>query len=742
MKLNSREIRGDVPRANAPGNRAQRRVNKFWKNVGNAARTVGKAAAVGVAAFVLAAPLISRDANADDGLQKGKNSGALEVTPMYSDEKTEGLLRAAAKNPKNSKEEREKAQEAADELAAKRKAKKTGDSEDAEKTPTFEGDHFDYSEAEIKEGVGAAGGVEEDIPKEKPAEEPAKEAAKEAPAEEEEDDGNKVVRHNVVFPPAPSSYDDPLLGPFQDANEMGGERRTIKLDSPIDLGINFLANEAGEAVFGAFRYRNLVRMDLGALSFRGPLAPFARVMLRPEITIWRLKGAYYGSAAFMGNMASWVYSSHSVGLGYSQPMGENFRLRMGGIIGGALSYPAYDDTYVNFSVGISAEIAKTLLLYGVPTFYFSATDPIKTAYIGHYEPKIQDVETGAQVMLGQYSIRGFANIGLMDNLNYGIYNRYGFRGTRTVSVRGKARDADLDIWFSLGMTHWSPQLGGRIDPLVMVGINAIIGGKNFNSTNTAEYSHMQDGSIEFAETDIPDRDHPGPYGFGRSGDPHYDVPINEMKERMVNASSFEEFKNSYGHLSEDEVILRTRFLGAFMQQVAYANNAYASMTNGNIFDPEIKRIADSSNEDIFQYLQQYVDWYQNNSGPMPENLKNGIAVCAGIHWLMAEFMRANGVDAIVMSVNTPNGMHVITAGQLNDKTVLLDYGNTYETPAGTLDQALRFYGWNNGAPTFQSQFFGKDGYMGTYVTSEGRLLHRTVGLDNPDLLKKDFLGVR
>ena len=570
----------------------------------------------------------------------------------------------------------------------------------------------------------------------------AKKGATEKAEKKEEKVEDKLVRHNVVFPPAPSRYDDPALSPFQDAVEVGGEPREMTRDNPIDLGVNFLANEAGESVYGAFRYRNLARLDAGALSFRGPLAPFGRVMVRPELNVWRMKGVYYGSVAFMGNMASWVYSSHSVGIGYSQPIGENLRLRAGGIFGGALSYPVWDDTYVNFSVGVSAEIAKMLLLYAVPTFYFSANDPIKTAYIGHYEPKFQDVEVGVQVRLPkEFTVRAFADVGLVGD-KYGIYNRYGFRGTRTVDIRDKAVDADIDIWLSLGMTHWSQQLGGRVDPAIMVGMNVVLGANGFNSTNTAEYSHMQNGSIEFAETDIPDNEHPGPYGFGNSGDAYYDVPINEMKQRMLDSSSFKEFKNSYGNLSEEEVVVRARFMGAFMQQVAYANNAYKSMTNGNIFDPEIKRIADASNEDIFQYLQEYIGWYQSNSGPLPEDLKNGIAVCAGIHWLMAEFMRANGVNAIVMSVNTPNGMHVITAAQLKDRTLLMDYGNTYQTPQGTVDQALRFYGWNNGTPTFQSQFFGPDGYMGTYFTSEGRLLHRTVGLDNPDLLKKDFLGVR
>ncbi len=731
MKFNSREINEAAPKVNAPRNREEKRSGKFRKFE----RAV---AGVAVSAFLFAVPLVSGNANADDGSKSkaGNNSGeAAEIVPLYSDEEAEALLRAAAKNPNYTAEKREEALNAANELAAKRRATK----ENPEKK--VDDDTIRETEAVLTSLDNFSEQIESIEQEKAPKEKPAAGVNENVGVGAEELDKDKIVRHNVVFPPAPSSYNDPALNPFRGAVDLGGNPRTLKMDNPVDLGINFLANEAGSSVFGAFMYRNLLRLDLGALSFRGPLAPFGRVMLRPELNVWRVKGVYYGSAAFMGNMPSWVYSSHSVGLGYSQPMGENFRLRMGGIFGGALSYPTYDDTYVNFSVGLSAEIAKTLLLYGVPTFYFAADDPIKTAYIGYYEPKFQDVEVGAQVMLDQYTIRAFADIGLVGD-TYGIYNRYGFRGTRTVSVRDNVIDADIDIWLSLGMTHWSQQLGGRMDPVIMVGMNVILANERFNSTNTAEYSHLQDGSIEFAETSIPDAEHPGPYGFGRSGDPYYDVPINEMKRRMLDSSTFEEFSNSYGNLSDEQVLIRARFLGAFMQQVAYANDAYESMTNGNIFDSEIERIAGATNENIFQYLQEYIGWYQSNSGPMPESLQNGIAVCAGIHWLMAEFMRANGMNAIVMGVNTPDGMHMITAGQLSDRTVLLDYGNTYETPDGTLDQALRFYGQNNGAHTYQSPFFGADGYMGYYLTSEGRLLHRTVGLDNPDLLKKDFLGVR
>ncbi|NYZ74280.1 hypothetical protein H0O00_03995 [Candidatus Micrarchaeota archaeon] len=596
------------------------------------------------------------------------------------------------------------------------------------------------------------------VPETKPAE-PAKQPEKKpveadidaAAAMETRDRGataqtkDQIFSHNLLFSidrTKDTSYTDPSLSPYLTNVDISGKHRKMSLNNSFDFGAKLDVNEAGSAFSPSIRYRDLVEVDPGVMWFtpKAQTVLFGRLLVRPEINVWRFKGVYYGSVALLGNMPSSVYHSHSVGLGYSQPIGKDFRLRIGGVIGGALSHPAWDDVYLNFSTGISGEIHKMVLLYLMPTFYFAANDPMKTAYIGYYWPKIQDIEAGIQVTKDQWTGRLYGDFGLIGN-NYGIYDRYGVRGTRTMSINNQA---DIDVWGSIGATRWSPQLGGRWDPALMVGATVVFGGKYVNSTNTLNFSHLQTGGTQFAETEFPTVEDPGPYGFGRSGNAAYDVPINETKNRILNSTSFAQFKNSYHAASEEEVILRARFLGAFMQQVAYANDAYDALTTGGFFDSEVKRIAKADHEEIFRYIKEYVSWYENHSvkEKMPDSLKKGIAVCAGIGELQAEYMRANGVDAIVMSVNTPKGPHVITAAQMKDRTMLLDYGNMYSTPEGTLDQTLRFYGQNRQAPVFQSQFFNGKGYMGTYLTSEGRLLHGAVGLENPELLKKDFLGVR
>ncbi|MBU0533115.1 hypothetical protein KKB44_06500 [Candidatus Micrarchaeota archaeon] len=560
----------------------------------------------------------------------------------------------------------------------------------------------------------------------------------------------RVFYHNLGVEPhsqSRSEFEDPGLSLYPNTVDIGGRRRGISLNNLWDLGGNILGNEAGTGVFGSVRYTDLFRFDAGNIWFGEQAAPFARFFIRPELNLWRFKLAYYGSVAGLANMPSYLYTSHSAGVGFSYPIrldssdeNRTLRIRIGAVGGGAISYPAWDDIYFNLTTGLSLQLTGypssnyDFLLYGMTTFYAAASNPMETAYIGYYDLQFQSVEAGLQVRFFDYTLRGFADIGRLNN-------RYGLRGTWTVDF---SDTVEADLWLALGITHWSEELGGRIDPLAMVGATVVFGGSSINSTNTSRYEHLQNGGIRFAETDFPSDEDMGPYGFGRSGNPVVDERINEAKQRIMSSHNFEEFTRSYNGASEEDVILTARFLGASLQQVAYANNAADALNNTQFFDSEVVRIASATNETIFAYMQEYIDWYENHdpTEQMPEHLQNGIAVCAGIHWLVAEFLRGNEIDTIVASVNTPNGPHVVAISQMTDRTMLFDYGNLYVTDPDRLDEVIRFYGQNRQAPTFQSQFFGPDGYMGTYITSEGRLLHQTVGIENGEILQREFLGVR
>lgn len=525
--------------------------------------------------------------------------------------------------------------------------------------------------------------------------------------------------------------------------DISGRPRHFTLDNAWDMGANLYNNEAGSSIWGSITYtyrRNRhrvldLRLDAGNIWFGEQAAPFGRLYFRPELNLRQFRGIYYGSVAAMGYMPSYLYTSHSVGLGYSQPIGDSMRLRAGFIIGGALSYPAWDDIYLNMAGGLSFEMSNWLV-YGMVNSYFAAPNPMATAYFGHYRPQFQNAEFGIQARFyeDQYTARAFGDVGV-------LYERFGVRITRTINF---SESVEGDVFIAGGATHWTRELGGRWDPVVMLGLNIVIGGDYINSTNTVLYEHLQAGGVRFAETDFPSQERPGPYGFGRSGDPEIDGQVNTAKERILTYSSFQDFAGAYAGASTSEVIMAARFLGAFLQQVAYANDAYDALNNTDFLNSEVERISNASTESMYGYIRRYVEFYNGHrpGEQLPDDLRSGIAICAGIHHVMAEFLRANGIPTIVASVNTPNGPHVVAIAQHPDGTVLLDYGNSYETPPDTFDQAMRFYGQNRRAPTFQSQLFGPDGYIGTYETPEGRLLHRSIGIHNMDALARDFLGVR
>lgn len=542
-----------------------------------------------------------------------------------------------------------------------------------------------------------------------------------------------------------TQYDDPVLCPYSDQVNVHGVRRHFDLTSPWDIGGNVYSNEAGSSVYAtaraAIRRPNGyvpfdARLSAGNMWFGEQAAPFGSLYLRPAFQAWYFRGAYYGRVSVVGNMASTVYTSHSLGLGISIPIGEHNRLRIGSVVGGAFSYPAYDDIYLNLATGISFE-HRNWLVYAMPTFFMAAPTPIQSAYYGNYQPQFQNVDFGIQVRFNQdqMAARLFGDISR-------LYQR---AGGRLSASWVSGRSGSVDVYGGLGFTHFIDVLGGRWDPMVFAGLSGTFDFGSFTSTNTGRYEHIQRGAFRSAGTDIPTQSNPGPYGFGRSGNPLIDSEIQTAKSRILASGSYAEFVQSYNGASTNQLITTARFMGAFLQQVAYANNALEALSNVRQFDPEVRRIAGASHDDIFGFMQRYVDFYNNNppGTPLPDDLRNGIAVCAGIHSTMANFLESNGIPTLVASVNTRSGPHVVAIAMPPGETDLLDYGNLYQTPPGTPDEAMRFYGMARQAPTFQSQLWRPgQGYLGTYETSEGRLLHRTIGLDNREILGTEYLGVR
>lgn len=546
-----------------------------------------------------------------------------------------------------------------------------------------------------------------------------------------------------------SPYQDPALSAFPDAVAATGQRRDITLDNSWDLGGNVIATEAGIAAFGAVRLLDIVRSDFGVLSFNGqPFDPFIKLYVRPQLSLSYVNLAYHGSVAFIDGMPSWVYTSHFASLGVSIPVrldlsdeSKKLWLRFGAVGGIRLSHPAYDDLAAPLDIGASFQITGypnsdyDYMVYWRNSFYAAADDPMKTAYYAYYGLRLQETEFGLQVRIcGDYTLTPYVELGELKNT-------YALGGTWTVRL---SDEAEMDFRIDVGATQWSDLLASRVDPVLRLGATIVVGGSDVNSTNRSEYSHDQDAAMQEVTADRPGRDS-GIYGFGNSGDPDFDGPINEAKNRILDSDSFEDFAYSYSGQDVEDLLLTARFLGGLLRK-GYAMDAMDAMMHAGFFDEPVQRIASATNEDIFNWMKQYIEWanVHGTDAPLPDELKNGIAVCAGIHWFIANFLYINGIRTAAASVNTPGAPHVITIAMLDDSTVILDYANQYVTRPDSLDEVLRYYGIQVGAPVLQTQIFlpERNGYVITYVTPEGEFFHEVVGIDSTDVLLNEILGVR
>lgn len=556
--------------------------------------------------------------------------------------------------------------------------------------------------------------------------------------------GERLIYTNFEFQPLGiprSAYDDSqsqLFSPAQISPRSGIS------DNSWDMGGALISNEAGMGIRAHASYRDLASIIGGNVWLNGIAVPFGGIIVTPEVNFWRFGLKYFGTLNGVGNLPSYLFSSHAAAFRFSYPFQLDssnetraLKLSLGMSGGGAFDYPNFMDYHFNMVPGISLRLNGypdsrfSYALYALSTFYFCAPTPPETAYIGRFEPFFQHAEVGFTARIFQdFNIGAFAQFGGLDNV-------YAFRGSWDWNVNNLVHGI---LFLELGADHSTGPFEDVFGPFLAIGARITYGGEHMNSTNTSSYSNRGDFTTEDAQIIIPGRGS-GLYGFGRSGDASWDVPINQAKSRILSSSSFEEFAASYKDASFEEKLKVAQFLTAFLGQVAYANGVPEALFNGDIFNSELERVASASLDDMLSWMQSYISWYNSHSpsDPLPEELKNGIAVCAGIHWLAARFFAENGIDAAAVGgINTSGGPHVVTVIRNEGKYILIDYGNIYQ--ANDFRSVLREYGRARGIPSFRVYVFGPDHFVGVERTAEGRLMEAVIGLDNEQITRGWVLG--
>ncbi len=241
--------------------------------------------------------------------------------------------------------------------------------------------------------------------------------------------------------------------------------KKVKSKTGIRLGGKVIANEAGSSISGIGEYKDLGGVNFGAIMFGEVVAPYVNLKLTPGIVKKGFKVRYYGNLTFT-QLNSWLYTSHSLGVGYSH-QDEQFGISTGIIGGGALSYPKFDDIYFNLMCGAAINIKQMVYFYTVAKSYFAAGNAMQSAYALYYGPHFQGIEVGGVLKIKEMYANVFADFDA-------VQNKYGMKlGTIidfTDNVKGH-------VWVGAGATQWREGLGGGASFMAMAGIKLFIIGR-------------------------------------------------------------------------------------------------------------------------------------------------------------------------------------------------------------------------------------------------------------------------
>ena len=517
-----------------------------------------------------------------------------------------------------------------------------------------------------------------------------------------------------------------LLGLLSPGDATAQKKSQLGFWDYVEVGGSVATTEGGSSVSatGAYRLFNqypLVTLHGGAMWFTQQFHPFVAVNVTPRVNFSLGKHKFsfrpYANLAFT-DVNSWFYTNIALGLSWRYGWRKSFLgqrpliLKAHYIMAGGLSYPKLDSTYSSMHMGVSVTWDDQFQIYTIPRLALAAPTAMETNYFGNYAFHFQGIESGLfwrPQMNRTWMLGAFADYDK-------ILSKYGLRVLKYTSLRHGRERIDLRLWGGVGISKWTNTLAGSSDFIAFAGITVRLGGTP-KSEFRGSYQHFRLGYVPR----VSERDATTISGGTRS----------LAKKNLTAATDFAGFVKLYKGASAGHLVETARWLGMTIGNVGYATDASAALKSVDLFNPALKRIANATHGDIYAHLRRCT---------LDKKCDTKMTVCAGIHSLIADFLTQNGIDAVAVSVNSERTMHVVTVAMTADKTVLINYGQVFEAPAGHMDEVLRYYAIYAGKPLFWSPMFNKDGYVGTYQTPEAVLFQRTMGLYAPDLIRKDFWG--
>lgn len=494
----------------------------------------------------------------------------------------------------------------------------------------------------------------------------------------------------------------------------------------LSYGFHYYNNDGGSALFGELDMTDWLGLTAGGIWLDQTPYGIASINLTPKIGFWddTLVLNYFGNLTGT-HMASYLYTSHGVGASAHFAIGD-FRINLATLGQFGISYPTYDLLFAKWINGISLSYdindEHRLGAYAINTNMWAASKTPKTAFAMDYAPRYQGTEVGIKYNYRTHFFTVYSNIDQIEPHSGIEYGREKLVENDFISVNAVV---------GAGIRGYNTQFF----PLGFY----VYGGIEVNFEPTEARERQNTFSVKFENKNIKGTasyDKQWVYEYGDITQAQSEW-ISKAQATLAQSDTFAGFAGAYEGASATELLTVAGYLASLLGRGGYDYGAYNDMMEFNIFSPRLEALSERNYDDILRFIRDYAAYY-NEHGTyegMPEELKRGVAVCAGIHEFVAEFLRANGMTAYAIGVVTKNAPHVVAAAFYDDKASIIDYGMTYTIKSSSLDDVLRVYSIESGVPVLQSQIFGKGGkYLGTYTTPQGKLVERTMKTDGKRLI--------
>lgn len=393
---------------------------------------------------------------------------------------------------------------------------------------------------------------------------------------------------------------------------------------------------------------------------------------------------YLTASGMLTNLYDKLYMGHFGALSLTHTFSKDVRLKIGTSGSAGISFPNFNLVDFDAYAGLSLRLYRVFMEYWMDIF-MTADSPTKAIDIMDYKPHVgtQHFNVLVNASHGFIVPTGFEYDPV---LGYSAFGGIGYSqcfGNICVSTSG------------VGGARWDGEFTPNPVPFLSIKFSA-----RFNRSDSTNYSN--NGSSTSNSTGVPYMNPMSeeftteysayPAGLPNSTELKPNGEISDVSSLIKNNGTLDDFVQSLKgkKLSNEQNILYLSAFAQLLENRGYSNDTLNDLLHGHFTSSNVKKTAGASMEDIYEAIREAI---------ITGTSKN-IAVCGGIHGLVASMASRLGMEGYALTNSSKWGLHVVSL--VHDPTTntfyLVNYGSVIKTTgSNSLDKLLDVYGRNQGS---------------------------------------------